>query len=253
MGIFHTSGFSTLSIMLPATRTGHFSWTLSQAEHCPLLQSGLVVHQNWLCSRLTTILLLGVPEPSSLTRLPSCLLDFMSFSLWLPHASGIHPQITSLKGYMEIKYAYFALIFNWQLSHVKKKKFIWLCWVLVASYGLFHCNAQAVECVGSVALQHVGSQFPDQGSNPCPLHWKADSLTTRPPGKSPVVVFFFFKSHLLRPLEALLYCLIALKIIDEKPVVSLNSAPLRWPIWSLWGIIGSTDYLWCSRSLQKSI
>ena len=25
--------------------------------------------------------------------------------------------------------------------------------------------------------------FPDQGSNPCPLHWQADSLTTAPPGK----------------------------------------------------------------------
>ena len=151
MGIFHTSGFSILSIMLPATRTGHFSWTLSQAEHCPILQSGLVVHQNRLCSRLTTILLpwLGCPPVSWIL----CL----SLSLWLPHASGIHPQITSLKGYMEIKYAYFALIFNWQLSHVKKKLFIWLCWVLVASYGIFHCSAQAVECVGSVALQHVGS------------------------------------------------------------------------------------------------
>ena len=28
--------------------------------------------------------------------------------------------------------------------------------------------------------------FPDQGLNPCPLHWQADSfLTTAPPGKSP--------------------------------------------------------------------
>ena len=26
-----------------------------------------------------------------------------------------------------------------------------------------------------VALQHVGSYFPDQGSNPRPLHWKVDS------------------------------------------------------------------------------
>ena len=27
--------------------------------------------------------------------------------------------------------------------------------------------------------------FPDQGSNPSPLHWQVDSLTTAPPGKSP--------------------------------------------------------------------
>ena len=28
---------------------------------------------------------------------------------------------------------------------------------------------------GLVAPRHMGSYFPDQGSNPCPLHWKADS------------------------------------------------------------------------------
>ena len=35
--------------------------------------------------------------------------------------------------------------------------------------------------------------FPDQGSNPCLLHWQADSQTTAPSGKP---FFFFFK---LRP------------------------------------------------------
>ena len=29
-----------------------------------------------------------------------------------------------------------------------------------------------------------GIQFPNQGSNPCPLHWKRRVLTTGPPGKS---------------------------------------------------------------------
>ena len=39
------------------------------------------------------------------------------------------------------------------------------------------CSLQAPWLLhtGFVALWHVGSQFPDQGSNPCPLHWKADS------------------------------------------------------------------------------
>ena len=32
-----------------------------------------------------------------------------------------------------------------------------------------------LRCVGLVALRHVGSYFHDQGSNPRPLHWKADS------------------------------------------------------------------------------
>ena len=36
--------------------------------------------------------------------------------------------------------------------------------------------------------RHVESQCPDQGSNPCPLHWKCRVLTTEPPGKSPQAV-----------------------------------------------------------------
>ena len=32
---------------------------------------------------------------------------------------------------------------------------------------------------------HVESEFHNQGSNPCPLHWELGVLTTGPPGKSP--------------------------------------------------------------------
>ena len=35
-----------------------------------------------------------------------------------------------------------------------------------------------------LAAWHVGSYFPNQGSNPCPLQWKYGVLTTGPPGKS---------------------------------------------------------------------
>ena len=42
------------------------------------------------------------------------------------------------------------------------------------------------------AIWHVGLQFPDQGSNPFPLHWKLRVLTTGPPGKSLFLSFFFF-------------------------------------------------------------
>ena len=38
----------------------------------------------------------------------------------------------------------------------------------------------------SYTSQHVGSYFPDQGLNPCPLQWKCKVLTTGPPGKFPV-------------------------------------------------------------------
>ena len=34
---------------------------------------------------------------------------------------------------------------------------------------------------------HVGSQFPDQGQNLYPLHWKHGVLTSGPPGKSPTL------------------------------------------------------------------
>ena len=47
--------------------------------------------------------------------------------------------------------------------------------------------AQGVLSCGSLAplLQHACRiQFPDQGSNPGPLHWERGVLTTVPPGKS---------------------------------------------------------------------
>ena len=37
-------------------------------------------------------------------------------------------------------------------------------------------------CFGFLTLRYVGSQLPNQGSNPQPLHWKA-VLTTGSPGK----------------------------------------------------------------------
>ena len=37
------------------------------------------------------------------------------------------------------------------------------------------CSMQAPERMGLVPLQYAGSLFPDQGLNPRPLFWKADS------------------------------------------------------------------------------
>ena len=90
--------------------------------------------------------------------------------------------------------------------------YFWLCWVFVAVRGLFSsCNERGLlfvvvrELLIAVAsrcrawaLEHTGFSscgtwapetvvahglscsaacgvFPDQGSNPCPLHWQADS------------------------------------------------------------------------------
>ena len=55
---------------------------------------------------------------------------------------------------------------------------------------------------GSVVVAHGSSCsaacgiFPDQGSNPCPLHWQADSQPLRHQG-SPVILFYC-KIHLFR-------------------------------------------------------
>ena len=42
-----------------------------------------------------------------------------------------------------------------------------------------------------LAAWHIGSKFPDQGSNLCPLQWKCGALTTGLPGMSPNYLFFF--------------------------------------------------------------
>ena len=75
--------------------------------------------------------------------------------------------------------------------------------------GFSHCRAWAQGHVGSAAaapgLSSTGSAavahrlgcsvvcgiFPDQGLNPCPLHWQADSLPLSHQ-RSPKYVFFFF-------------------------------------------------------------
>ena len=76
---------------------------------------------------------------------------------------------------------------------LKKKKFIWLSQLLVAAGGIFvatrgifsfgvggllsSCgvDSRVLWHTGLVARQHVGSQFPDQGLNPCTLQWKANA------------------------------------------------------------------------------
>ena len=55
---------------------------------------------------------------------------------------------------------------------------------LLSSYGVqvflslveVHRTSSCGTRAGLVAPQHVGSWFPSEGSNLCPLHWKADSL-----------------------------------------------------------------------------
>ena len=88
--------------------------------------------------------------------------------------------------------------------------YLWLCWVFVSVQGLslvvasgVHSSSRCVDLslsrplllrstgsrrAGSVIVAHGPSCsaacgiFPDQGSNPCPLHWQADSHPLRHQG-----------------------------------------------------------------------
>ena len=100
--------------------------------------------------------------------------------------------------------------------------YLWLCWVFVSVQGLSLVAASgghsSSRCAGlslprSLLLRSTGSRragsaivahgpsrpvacgiFPDQGSNPCPLHWQVDSQPLRHQG-SPT--HWFFNSMLL--------------------------------------------------------
>ena len=95
--------------------------------------------------------------------------------------------------------------------------YLWLRWVFVSVRGLSLVVASGVHsssryaglslsrplllrstgsrCGGSVVVAHGPSCsaacgiFPDQGSNPCPLNWQADSQPLRHQGSPPLSVF----------------------------------------------------------------
>ena len=61
--------------------------------------------------------------------------------------------------------------------------------------------------VGCTA-RHVGSQFPNQGLNSCPLHWKHGVLTTVPPGKYTT----FLNSFIFGKCSVVLYIFVFLNL-----------------------------------------
>ena len=99
--------------------------------------------------------------------------------------------------------------------------YFWLCWVFVSVRGLSPAAASgghsSSRCAGlslsrPLSLRSTGSRragsavvahgpsrsaacriFPDQGSNPCPLHWQADSQPLCHQGSPPCISF---PSHL---------------------------------------------------------
>ena len=104
------------------------------------------------------------------------------------------------------------------------KIYLWLCWVFISVQGLSLLAASGGHssswCMGlslsqPLLLQSTGSRrtgsvvvahgpscstacgiLPDQGSNPCPLHWQADSQPLRHQG-SPMSYFIFWVFFLI--------------------------------------------------------
>ena len=98
--------------------------------------------------------------------------------------------------YLSIKFDFFLRFIDWLIDWL-------LCWVFVSVLGLSlvvasggHSSSRCAglspsqplllrstgsRCAGSAVVAHGPSCsvacgiFPDQGSNPCPLHWQADS------------------------------------------------------------------------------
>ena len=106
--------------------------------------------------------------------------------------------------------------------------YLWLCWVFVPVRGLSLVAASggysSSRCVGlsplrPLLLRSTGSRragsvvvahrpscsaacgiFPDQGSNPCPLHWQADSQPLRHQGSPLTLILIYLKLNLNSPM-----------------------------------------------------
>ena len=128
----------------------------------------------------------------------------------------IHPHHTSiqvLKWAIEENDIYIYIFFNIIYLFI----YLWLCWVFVSVRGLSlvaasggHSSSRCAglslsrplllrsmcsRSAGSVIVAHGPSCstacgiFPDQGSNPCPLHWQADSQPLHQQGSQMIYIF----------------------------------------------------------------
>ena len=87
-----------------------------------------------------------------------------------------------------------------------------------------------------LAAWHVGSLFPDQGSNTCPLYRKCRASTTGLPGKSLPSLSLFFLDNLGKVLSVYLW-------ISILEVMVVYAPPLHYC-----GILDSSTYLPISAS-----
>ena len=100
-------------------------------------------------------------------------------------------------------YSFIYLSWLWLTGSLllRGRSLVAACELLVVACGLLSCGMRTPCCsMQTSQLQHADSQlwhacriqFPDQGSNPGPLHWECGVLPTGPPGKSLSVFSFLF-------------------------------------------------------------
>ena len=137
--------------------------------------------------------------------------------------------------------------------------YFWLCWILVSVRGLSlvvasggHSSSRCTGLslsrplllrstgsrrAGSAAVAHRPSCsaacgiFPDQGSNPCPLHWQADSQPLRhqgSPGREYLLVDHYSTNHTIINLSTYLslYLPSFLHILGSHSLRSNGSQPV---------------------------
>ena len=125
----------------------------------------------------------------------------------------------------------------------KKHSFVWLCWVsVVACRVFFSCGMWILSCC-------IWDQYPDQGWNPGPLHWKLGVSPTVPPGKSLVIQFSSPKIDTFILPSLLKDIFTEYRTPDTRP--QPNAPLLRSPLWPEAHIFISTT--WPSKLLLDSV
>ena len=126
-----------------------------------------------------------------LEELPNCFpwLHHCTFPPAMPFCIPVTPH--------SLQHLFSGFVYLFNCSHPGECELVSYCGFLFPFFFLFGC-----------ATQHAGSQFPNQGLNLRPLHWKHGALTTGLPGKSLIVVFTCI-TIMTEEIEHLFMCLLA--------------------------------------------
>lgn len=95
-----------------------------------------------------------------------------------------------LPPYVSIGFVFSSSLFKNILTYV----LFWLSWVLAAAHGVFTAAEELLSCGRRILRSptHVGSSFPNQGSNSGALHWEPRVLPNRPSKKTFILTFKYF-------------------------------------------------------------